>query len=73
MAKSIKARLDDLEAGNSEKRFLVIAQSWDDPNLWHVGGRKNDPMTWDQVESLVESQYADHDIIRMIYVDDWRA
>ena len=73
MAKTIKARLHDLEAGNPDKPFLVIRQSWNDANLWHVGKRENDPMTWDQVEALIESKYADHDIIKMHYVDDWKA
>lgn len=67
--KTIKARVDNLEAGGGDKPFIAVFQNWDDPDLYHVGARENEELlTWDEIEA----RYSDHVICRVIHVDDWR-
>ena len=80
--KSIKNRIRDLEINTKKGGYITAWQSLDDPDLYTViehdklgsrgrYGELDKPqgiMTWE----AIEKKYSDRDIIRVIYVNDWR-
>lgn len=70
MSKTINTRLEQLEnRRRGDQLPLPVWQDLDDPTLWHPGDREVEPILWDQVEA----RYGDYDLIRVEYMDDWRA
>jgi hypothetical protein len=65
--KTIKARVDNLEAGGGEQPHVVIVQDETNPDRWHEHlYPKGEGLTWDQVTE----RYPNHTIIRIVYVDN---
>jgi hypothetical protein len=63
MTRTIKARLEALEQGSSDRPHVVIEQDEANPALWI--NPDDERLTWDQVID----RYPGYDIIRIITVD----
>jgi len=69
MTKAIKNRIKDLENRHPEAPYIPIFQDWDDPSLWHPGGRQEgEGITRDEVET----RYKGYTIFQVMYTDNWR-
>jgi len=82
MNRSIKTRIRDLEIKTKKGGHVIAWQSLDDPEVYTIIDTDDRPtkgyygeldkaretMTWD----AIEKKYSDRDIIRVIYVNDWR-
>jgi hypothetical protein len=66
--KSRLRRLEKKQRPSGTRPIIPIFQDLDDPDLWHPGNRKADPISWDQVEA----DYNDYMIIKVTYTDKWR-
>jgi len=64
--KTIKTRVEALEERNETKAFLIVWEDLEKPGYWNVNGEN---ITWPEVEE----RYSNREIIKVVYVDDWRA
>lgn len=80
MAKTIKKRLDDLEAYQGELPVMVFEQSWDNADLFYLAKPdrimsraeaidKNELMTKEQAVKKAGNNYTP---LFIVYVKDWR-
>jgi len=82
MAKTLKARLENLETHRGDLPVLVFEQTWDNEDLYYLAGTKNgimkkqsdidkkDLYTRAEAEAMAGDS---HDVIFIVYVKDWRA
>jgi len=63
---TINKRIEDLETRKPDLPVLIIWEDLEKPGLWIVNGES---VTWAEVET----RYANREIIKVVYVDDWRA
>jgi len=81
MAKTLKARLEDLENKRGDLPIMVFEQTWDNPDLFYLAKSHNgimpkqseidkkDLLTRAQAEAMAGDT---HDAIFIVYVKDWR-
>ena len=68
MKKRIETRLSELEKrGKPARPFIAVFQDLDNRELYSVGDG-DELLTWPEIEQA----YQGFDIIRVVYVDDWR-
>jgi len=69
---SVKGELDKIEKSlSSDPEIIIIFESLDHRGLYRVQGREDyGLLSLDEIEKRFEGENAD--IIRVLYVDDWR-
>jgi len=75
MAKTIKSRLDDLESAQVQQLQILACESMQNPGMYRITEVGNPTPIEEGMLTLDElrTKYADRQIIRMHYVDDWRS
>jgi len=63
--KTIRKRIEDLEECKPELPVLIAWEDLANPGLWIVKGESI-------TEAEIEARYSNREIVRVIYVDDWR-
>jgi len=81
MAKTLKARLENLETHRGDLPIMVFEQTWDNPDLFYLAGKNYNIMqkkeAVDKKDLLTRAEALElagdtHDTIFIIYVKDWR-
>jgi len=62
---TINKRIEALENKKNDLPVVVVWEDLETPGLWKVNDEK---MTW----SEFEKRYLGRDIVKVIYIDDWR-
>ena len=63
---SINKRIEELEKRKKDLPVLIVWECFNKPGYWNVDG---EDITWEEVET----RYSNREIVRVVYVDDWRA